>query len=192
MEAGQSQEAEQPSHNSDVGRIGGSGLTHRHHAPPPPALTASDSHTALQDPAATAALGGSSSQAALAEPAAANGDNSSTDDKKAGPAGSEAPSEEVVVMPGTYFEIAKYFGILGWTAFGGPAAHIAMFQKVRVHPHARVVALLSAVPAACCASCTPVPGQPLLAGCITKLPCMLLLLPPPLGTCCCCCSPLAP
>ena len=35
-----------------------------------------------------------------------------------------------VVQPATYLEIVKYFGILGWTAFGGPAAHVAMFQKV--------------------------------------------------------------
>jgi hypothetical protein len=30
-----------------------------------------------------------------------------------------------------YADIAKQFSILGWTAFGGPAAHIGMFQRVR-------------------------------------------------------------
>jgi hypothetical protein len=30
----------------------------------------------------------------------------------------------------TYGDIAKQFSILGWTAFGGPAAHIGMFQRV--------------------------------------------------------------
>jgi hypothetical protein len=29
-----------------------------------------------------------------------------------------------------YRDIAKQFSILGWTAFGGPAAHIGMFQRV--------------------------------------------------------------
>lgn len=50
--------------------------------------------------------------------------------EKAGGA-SEAASEDIVINSATYWEIAKYFGILGWTAFGGPAAHVAMFQKVR-------------------------------------------------------------
>jgi hypothetical protein len=44
-------------------------------------------------------------------------------------AGAAAGEEEPLVRPATYREIAKYFGILGWTAFGGPAAHVAMFQK---------------------------------------------------------------
>jgi hypothetical protein len=30
----------------------------------------------------------------------------------------------------SYADIAKQFSILGWTAFGGPAAHIGMFQRV--------------------------------------------------------------
>lgn len=32
----------------------------------------------------------------------------------------------------TYFDIFKQFVLLGWTAFGGPAAHIGLFQKVFV------------------------------------------------------------
>ena len=44
-------------------------------------------------------------------------------------AGAAAGEEEPLVRPASYKEIAKYFGILGWTAFGGPAAHVAMFQK---------------------------------------------------------------
>lgn len=31
-----------------------------------------------------------------------------------------------------YADIAKQFFILGWTAFGGPAAHIGLFQRVRL------------------------------------------------------------
>jgi chromate transport protein ChrA len=37
-------------------------------------------------------------------------------------------------------DIFKQFVLLGWTAFGGPAAHIALFQKVpprRAPPGAR-------------------------------------------------------
>jgi hypothetical protein len=30
----------------------------------------------------------------------------------------------------SYVDITKQFFILGWTAFGGPAAHIGLFQKV--------------------------------------------------------------
>eukprot|EP00882_Tetradesmus_deserticola_P024840 GHRQ01027171.1.p1 GENE.GHRQ01027171.1~~GHRQ01027171.1.p1 ORF type:complete len:153 (+),score=31.38 GHRQ01027171.1:573-1031(+) len=30
----------------------------------------------------------------------------------------------------SYADIAKQFSILGWTGFGGPAAHIGMFQRV--------------------------------------------------------------
>eukprot|EP00879_Flechtneria_rotunda_P029774 GHRR01032222.1.p1 GENE.GHRR01032222.1~~GHRR01032222.1.p1 ORF type:complete len:108 (+),score=36.75 GHRR01032222.1:152-475(+) len=30
----------------------------------------------------------------------------------------------------TYADIAKQFSLLGWTAFGGPAAHIGLFQRV--------------------------------------------------------------
>ena len=32
----------------------------------------------------------------------------------------------------TYLDIAKEFSILGYIAFGGPAAHIGLFQKVRM------------------------------------------------------------
>jgi hypothetical protein len=32
----------------------------------------------------------------------------------------------------TYADIFKQFSILGWTGFGGPAAHIGLFQRVRV------------------------------------------------------------
>lgn len=32
----------------------------------------------------------------------------------------------------TYADIAKQFFILGWTAFGGPAAHIGLFQRVSI------------------------------------------------------------
>uniref|UniRef100_A0A7S3CFB4 Chromate transporter n=1 Tax=Chloropicon roscoffensis TaxID=1461544 RepID=A0A7S3CFB4_9CHLO len=32
----------------------------------------------------------------------------------------------------TFVEIAKQFAVLGWTAFGGPAAHIATFERVFV------------------------------------------------------------
>ncbi|XRA99064.1 chromate ion transporter [Pycnococcus provasolii] len=36
----------------------------------------------------------------------------------------EEPSQNI-----TYAEIFKSFLVLGWTAFGGPAAHVALFQK---------------------------------------------------------------
>jgi hypothetical protein len=40
-----------------------------------------------------------------------------------------ADGEELFVRV-TYWDIFKQFSILGWTAFGGPAAHIGLFQRV--------------------------------------------------------------
>lgn len=34
----------------------------------------------------------------------------------------------------TYFDILKQFSIMGWIAFGGPAAHIGLFQKASSLP----------------------------------------------------------
>lgn len=50
-------------------------------------------------------------------------------DSKSIPA-SEASGDEWEIKPATYWEVAKHFGILGCTAFGGPAAHVSMFLKV--------------------------------------------------------------
>ncbi len=45
----------------------------------------------------------------------------------------EAPVLEVV----TYWDITKQFSLLGWSAFGGPAAHIGLFEKVSLLPLSR-------------------------------------------------------
>lgn len=37
------------------------------------------------------------------------------------------------LKPATYGEIAKHFGALGWTAFGGPNAHVGMYQELFVN-----------------------------------------------------------
>ena len=37
-----------------------------------------------------------------------------------------------VIVPATWRELVRYWFILGWTAFGGPAAHIGMFQQLFV------------------------------------------------------------
>lgn len=42
-----------------------------------------------------------------------------------------AADEEEQYADVTYSDIFKQFSILGWTAFGGPAAHIGLFQRVR-------------------------------------------------------------
>jgi len=43
----------------------------------------------------------------------------------------EAADEDVIVAA-TWKELIKHWTILGWTAFGGPAAHVGMFQKLFV------------------------------------------------------------
>ncbi|GMH33315.1 hypothetical protein BSKO_01149 [Bryopsis sp. KO-2023] len=42
-----------------------------------------------------------------------------------------APEEPTTTTAG-FWDIFKQFVLLGWTAFGGPAAHVALFQKVFV------------------------------------------------------------
>lgn len=49
----------------------------------------------------------------------------------------------------SYLDITKQFFILGWTAFGGPAAHIGLFQKV-------MVLLVLCLAASSCSSAHPV------------------------------------
>ena len=46
-----------------------------------------------------------------------------------------------------FLDIFKNFALLGWTAFGGPAAHIGLFQKVGASARAR----------ACVRACVRVP-----------------------------------
>lgn len=42
-----------------------------------------------------------------------------------------APATEVDQLANVgYVDILKEFSLMGWVAFGGPAAHIALFQKV--------------------------------------------------------------
>jgi chromate transporter len=50
------------------------------------------------------------------------------------PIGTAAHEEEVqaAVVEATYRELIKHWFILGWVAFGGPAAHVGMFQKLFV------------------------------------------------------------
>ena len=40
--------------------------------------------------------------------------------------------EEEPLVPATWKELVLHWFVLGWTAFGGPAAHIGMFQKLFV------------------------------------------------------------
>lgn len=53
------------------------------------------------------------------------------DGKDTGAAAQAADQQQVEQYADvSYADIAKQFSILGWTAFGGPAAHIGMFQRV--------------------------------------------------------------
>lgn len=47
-----------------------------------------------------------------------------------GPAAAIEDEEEPKLAHVGYVDILKQFSILGWLAFGGPVAHIALFQKV--------------------------------------------------------------
>jgi len=50
-------------------------------------------------------------------------------DAQAAASGAAAQAEEEYADV-SYVDIAKQFFILGWTAFGGPAAHVGLFEKV--------------------------------------------------------------
>lgn len=41
-------------------------------------------------------------------------------------------NEDACLVPATWKELVFHWFVLGWTAFGGPAAHIGMFQKLFV------------------------------------------------------------
>ena len=51
-------------------------------------------------------------------------------DEAAGVGASEESKGHVEYADAGYTDIFRQFVVLGWTAFGGPAAHIALFQKV--------------------------------------------------------------
>jgi len=74
--------------------------------------------------------------------AARAADAAGADDDKVAAAGG-------IVERVSYLEIAKQFSLLGWTAFGGPAAHIGIMQKVWTD-------LFLPSSCCCCACCAPV------------------------------------
>lgn len=47
--------------------------------------------------------------------------------------GADEPTEQECCDV-SYNDIAKEFSLLGWTAFGGPSAHIGLFERVRYKP----------------------------------------------------------
>jgi hypothetical protein len=66
----------------------------------------------------------------------------------------EDGEDVIVIKPATYGQLFKHFLILGCIAFGGPAAHIAYFQKVRTLPR-------SAAPP--CTACPQAAARPAVA-----------------------------
>jgi hypothetical protein len=75
----------------------------------------------------------SSEQPSVSKDAAAAGGKAPGDGAAASTAAAAAVgSAEEQYVDVTYCDIAKQFSILGWTAFGGPAAHIGLFQRVRL------------------------------------------------------------
>lgn len=71
--------------------------------------------------------GTGSSQAGVTPPSSPSGDTFIT--MKATESGeSEALPETYAQV--TYWEITRHFFIMGWIGFGGPAAHIGLFQRV--------------------------------------------------------------
>ncbi len=66
------------------------------------------------------------------QPEVVNGDHSEEVDAKNPVEDKETSVESQGYVSASYGDIAKEFVLLGWTAFGGPAAHIGLFQKVRV------------------------------------------------------------
>lgn len=76
--------------------------------------------------------GSSSSQAPPADVEAAIITPAGPEDSKdvSEPQAADQDSDEEQYALVTYGDIFKQFSILGWTAFGGPAAHIGLFQRV--------------------------------------------------------------
>ena len=72
-------------------------------------------------PKETAGKRGAPSTAAAA--AAAEADEAPSSTSPAAAAANAPP----VLLPATYLQLARDFALLGWTAFGGPSAHVAQF-----------------------------------------------------------------
>lgn len=85
---------------------------------------------ATDEEAPRLASNGSHAGMAGSAPAGAKGEDP-VDNDKADAAPVDEPEADRIVQVG-YRDIAKEFSLLGWTAFGGPAAHIGLFQRVGV------------------------------------------------------------
>lgn len=66
------------------------------------------------------------------QPDVTNGNHSEEVDVKNPVEDKETAVEPQGYVSASYGDIARQFVLLGWTAFGGPAAHIGLFQKVRL------------------------------------------------------------
>lgn len=92
---------------------------------------AENAHRAKDDVDVEAApQSGKSADMAIAVDALKAGDGQGTAETPKDVAAAEEESDPQYTKV-TYFDIAKQFSIMGWIAFGGPAAHIGLFQKVR-------------------------------------------------------------
>lgn len=102
------------------------GLHHRvhvhqqQHASPPAALTEQHSSSSQHPADVEAAISSSGDPPATSKDVDIDAPLPAADDDE----------EQYATV--TYGDIFKQFSILGWTAFGGPAAHIGLFQRVRL------------------------------------------------------------
>lgn len=92
------------------------------------------------------------------ENGAAGGSGGSGDAKDAD-AGGDAAAPAIVDRV-SYADIAKQFSLLGWTAFGGPAAHIGIMQRVRGLAAAARARTASAARPTALAAAAPGAGAP--------------------------------
>jgi hypothetical protein len=82
------------------------------------------------------------------EPAGSKGSHKDVGSDEGAAGNTELQQQPEQYADVTYADIFKQFSILGWTAFGGPAAHIGLFQRVSSSSSTgRPPALL------CCAAC---------------------------------------
>lgn len=101
---------------------------------PPPLLPPTNTRNAGKKPSSSSlevekeappkdAAGKGGAPSSTVPTAAAEADEAASSSTSPADAAANAPT----ILPATYLQLARDFALLGWTAFGGPSAHVAQF-----------------------------------------------------------------